>query len=457
MIRAGQRFGGWTIEGSARLGGGGNGQVWTACTVDGRTGAIKILSQRRGREGTYRLARFKDEISFLIKFPNFPGVLPMLDSHISEDPADPSWYVMPVAIPIRKALGSDPEPMAVIAAMTAIASALSALTMEGVFHRDIKPDNLFKLGEKYVVGDFGLVTYPEKEPQTEHGRKLGPTDYMAPEMRADADHAEPGPADVWALGKTLWVLLTGQELPLPGTHNPIEPAHALRERITYHFAAELDLLLARATRINPDDRLTMMEFVDELQACLSPPPETTPSASLEDLATRAATLVAVSRQSWQETENIHRLYNKAWKTFRTATDDIANELSKLLTFGHSYDGGRPLDGLLEHSPSVPFYSKGIHHDLFPPHHSHAPLMIVVSMAMRAIKEGGPFDLAARITVNRHLDRGRYKPNEIYQRTWHDIPAGSVQEVNVAAEIRAEFTRSLDPIMRKAISILEEMQ
>jgi len=46
---------------------------------------------------------------------------------------------------------------------------------------------------------------------------------MAPEMRRDADRADPGPADVWALAKTLWVLLTNEAPPQPGTHQAAEP------------------------------------------------------------------------------------------------------------------------------------------------------------------------------------------------------------------------------------------
>ena len=71
-----------------------------------------------------------------------------------------------------------------VAALTEIAGTLDAFASEGVAHRDIKPDNLFRLGGQCVIGDFGLVTYPEKDPRTAHGRRLGPTDYMAPERCA---------------------------------------------------------------------------------------------------------------------------------------------------------------------------------------------------------------------------------------------------------------------------------
>ena len=170
-IRAGQRFENWVTISEGRLGGGGNGVVWRVENADGRSGAIKVLYSRSGRVDIYRLGRFKDEISFLTTHPGFPGILPLIESYISDDPSDTSWYVMPVATPIRQALENDPEPATVISAVAEIAETLTALAAEGVAHRDIKPDNLFKLDDQWVVGDFGLVTYPEKDPRTDHGRR----------------------------------------------------------------------------------------------------------------------------------------------------------------------------------------------------------------------------------------------------------------------------------------------
>ena len=173
-IRAGQRYGQWVIAGQNRLGAGGNGQVWRAEAGDGPMRAIKILSAGGGAGGRYRLGRFSDEIAFLAAHPHIPGILPLLDSHISADPGEASWYVMPIARPIREALGSDPDPAAVVGAVGEIAATLASLAAEGVAHRDIKPDNLFELDGRWVIGDFGLVTYPDKDPRTQHGRMLGP-------------------------------------------------------------------------------------------------------------------------------------------------------------------------------------------------------------------------------------------------------------------------------------------
>jgi hypothetical protein len=143
--------------------------------------------------------------------------------------ARPRYCWRTMAKNLRAALGVDPEPRAVVAAISQIAATLADLAADGISHRDIKPDNLFMFDGNCVIGDFGLVTYPAKNPITRHGRKVGPLDFMAPEMRQDADRAVAEPADVWALAKTLWVLLADTELPLPGPHRAGDDAYALSE------------------------------------------------------------------------------------------------------------------------------------------------------------------------------------------------------------------------------------
>lgn len=455
-IRAGQRFGRWTTVGSSRLGGGGNGEVWKVTTDDGHIGAIKLLTKRGGRDGRYRLGRFRDEISFLLAHPDFPGILPLLDSNISDDLGESSWYVMPIATPIRKALGRDPEPRTVVGAIAEIASTLKILEVEGVSHRDIKPDNLFRLGNRWVIGDFGLVTYPLKDPRTEHGRKLGPTDYMAPEMRRDADSSAPGPADVWALGKTLWVLLTGQELPLPGTHNPYEPAYALRERITFTFAAELDLLLEGATQMEPGNRVTMADIEQELSACLSAPPEASRSATLEELHARAMALTAVSRQSLADTQDRRARYNNAWLALEEIVADVANELAGLLTFeAREQENGYQADAQLERPEFMPHEANSSGWLLIPPNQQYPKVEVVVAANMRMMRENEPVSMSVLLRVDRIVERGLHEMHDICAKVYRDIPVGSAQQINGLADIRASLTSSLQAAMRETISILAD--
>lgn len=150
---------------------------------------------------------------------------------------------------------------------------------------------------------------------------------MAPEIRADADRTEPGPADVWSLGKTLWVLLTGQEVPPPGTHRPSVPAYALQDRITFPYAPELDLLLENATQIDPSARPTMAEMVKELSACLLPPAEVRPSADLKGLGARVKALTAKSRQDWADDQDLQGRYHSAFVSLAGIAHEAVTPLS----------------------------------------------------------------------------------------------------------------------------------
>jgi len=125
---------------------------------------VKILHLDRPNK-KYRLSRFTDETQFLRDNPEQPGILPLVDSSISTDLTEHSWYVMPKAIPMRSALGEDPAIETVLEAIAQIAETLADLARRGIGHRDIKPDNLFQLKGAWVLGDFGLVTYPEKDPE----------------------------------------------------------------------------------------------------------------------------------------------------------------------------------------------------------------------------------------------------------------------------------------------------
>ena len=453
-IRSGQRFGVWTTTGQTRIGGGGNGEVWAVTSDDGRIGAIKILIQRPGREGTYRLGRFMDEISFLIARPNYPGILPLLDSYISDDPRERSWYVMPVAVPMRQALGDDPEPSVVVAAVAEVASTLEALAAEGVAHRDIKPDNLFKLGDRWVIGDFGLVTYPEKDPRTEHGRKLGPTDYMAPEMREDADKADPFPADVWALAKTMWVLLTGESLPLPGTHQAAEPAHALVERITFTFTAELDLLLEKATQIEPQERVSMAAIARELRACLEEPPEARRAASIAELHARAKALTAKSRQNVSDTQDRRARVFEAWSELEQAVMDAGNALGAALTFEvREEESGYHASAMFGRPSFNPHATYDAGYLLFPPDQPWPRVEVFVEAAMRLLRDDGLADFAGLLQVDHIVQRGLHDINIIWAETYSDVPIGSAQQANVIATIRTSIINGFEEAMRLAISIL----
>ncbi len=285
-IQRGARFGPWTLL--ERLGGGGNGVVWEARDNQSRRAAVKLLHRRRGQRD--RFARFRNEIRFLIEHEDYPGIVPILDHDLPEEAEAQAWYAMPVAQGLLGVLGEDPPVEAVLTAIASIAGTLAALALEGVAHRDIKPDNLFARAGNWEIGDFGLVAYPKKDPLTVHGRRLGPIDFMAPEMRDAADLADPHAADVWSLAQTLWTTLVGDRHPVGGPHQ-MQPPWALTSRIEHPRAAQLDRVLMSATRWTPADRLTIRDFESELLACLVEPPEEREFPDRSDLVPRLRDLV----------------------------------------------------------------------------------------------------------------------------------------------------------------------
>jgi serine/threonine-protein kinase len=98
--------------------------------------------------------------------------------------------------------------------------ALQAAHDAGLVHRDVKPSNLLLAGGGTVkLLDLGLALCRQEaeaapEGLTASGVFLGTPDFVAPEQ-LDDPHAVDGRADLYALGCTLYFLLSGQ-VPFPG-------------------------------------------------------------------------------------------------------------------------------------------------------------------------------------------------------------------------------------------------
>jgi hypothetical protein len=139
-------------------------------------------------------------------------------------------------------------------------------SVRGIAHRDIKPENLYRSESSWVIGDFGLIDAPNVDPLTVGAHELGPRNYLAPEMVLDAANADGAAADVYSLGKTLWVLLTSLPMPPPGELSRVVDGKRLADRGVQHPRAfRLERLLEQMTKESPKSRPPMAEVAKTLR------------------------------------------------------------------------------------------------------------------------------------------------------------------------------------------------
>jgi eukaryotic-like serine/threonine-protein kinase len=152
----------------------------------------------------------------------------------------------------------------------------------GVVHRDIKPGNLLLDGEGVVkVLDMGLARFEtalgaDETELTGMGQIMGTVDYMSPEQALDTRHAD-ARADIYALGMTLWYLLTGRSAYVG--ENALARLLAHREQPIPSLRAacpaaspELEAVFMKMVAKNPDDRYqTMADVIAALEDGLPRP------------------------------------------------------------------------------------------------------------------------------------------------------------------------------------------
>jgi len=152
---------------------------------------------------------------------------------------------------------------AVLEACVAVAEAHA----QGIFHRDLKPANLFisrtKTQEIIKVLDFGISKVEAEESEdcekTSSDAMLGTPYYMSPEQLRNPSNVD-GRTDVWALGVTLYFLLS-REHPFPGANRRevmaavlTDPPRDLRALVP-GLSPELVGVIERALAKRADDRI----------------------------------------------------------------------------------------------------------------------------------------------------------------------------------------------------------
>lgn len=147
------------------------------------------------------------------------------------------------------------------------ASALVASHGLGIFHLDIKPQNLLISAFGQIkVCDFGISALTTTD-QFRHHTSAVSYRYASPEQLDDADNVG-APSDVYALGATLTHVLTGAPRPSRGTDATVQRPLVwdLPDGLDESVRGRLDELLRLCMSPNPSDRPTAEQVLCELES-----------------------------------------------------------------------------------------------------------------------------------------------------------------------------------------------
>ncbi len=278
--------GAWRLD--ALIGLGGMAAVYAATHRSGQRVAIKLLHPERARDKVDR-ARFLREKA-IVNTVSHPGVVAVLADDVTEDGSP--FLVMELLegetlLQRWKAQKGPLPPAEVLSLSEQILDVLAAAHDNGVVHRDLKPDNIFLTREHSVkILDFGIarLRLPSGQTSLVGLRAMGTPAYMPPEQaRARWDLVD-ARTDIWALGATMFSLLTNRYVQDASTVNelfflrmtcPIPSLARIQPSMHPVVVRVVDRALAFAQADRWPDVRSMLAAVREAQAAVAAPARST--------------------------------------------------------------------------------------------------------------------------------------------------------------------------------------
>jgi len=220
--------------------------------------ALKVMRPDLARDETF-VSRFRREARSAAKLSH-PNVVAVYDQ--GEDDGH-MFLAMELVngLTLRQVMQAEGPltPRAALDILDPVLQALGAAHSAGLIHRDVKPENVILREDGTVkVADFGLARAIDSVTSTaQTGVLLGTVAYLSPEQveRGVADAR----SDVYAAGLLLFEMLTGSKAfigdsPISVAYQHVHSSVPLPSSRVNTVPVELDLLVARASARDPDNR-----------------------------------------------------------------------------------------------------------------------------------------------------------------------------------------------------------
>lgn len=238
------------------LGVGGTAAVYAATHRNGKRVALKLLHPHLSAIPEIR-QRFLDE-GYVANRIQHAGAVSVIDDDTTEQ--GEAFLVMDLLE------GENLErhverngPLAaerVLVIIDKVLDVLAAAHDEGIVHRDVKPANIFLSRDGQIrLLDFGIarVTAAWRTHTTQSGTTLGTPAFMPPEQARGRSEQLDGRTDLWAVGATMFVLLSGRH---------VHEAETLNEELL----AAMTVPAPTLAQFAPDLPNPLIELVDKALA-----------------------------------------------------------------------------------------------------------------------------------------------------------------------------------------------
>jgi serine/threonine-protein kinase len=264
----------------AKLGQGATGSVVKARQLSmDRLVAIKVLQPRLAENPDF-LDRFRREAHTAAKLSHNNVVQAIDVGSVGKMHYFVMEYVEGTTIKQELEQGKVFDEQEAVEVVLQICQALDHAHRRGLVHRDVKPANIIRTADGVAkLADLGMAreTADEETAQQERGIAIGTPYYMSPEQIEGAADID-GRADIYALGATLYHMVTGQ-VPFPGkTVDAVLQAHLDKEltppdRVNDDLSPELGQVVGMMMAKDRDDRYqSAEELIIDLECLLNGEP-----------------------------------------------------------------------------------------------------------------------------------------------------------------------------------------